>query len=143
MSFVVKSGNFEKLKSSVSKRVVTVQHGERFGSSWMWSKPKHNVRLIFDDKTNSLSMVGFGGYPYNYYSGNGIWLRGEGSEHALRVLVQKKGSRSQAKTQPKTQPKTQTNAKGQKTPRKCSFCKKAGHTKRLCAEKSGRKVILK
>ena len=139
MSLVVKFGNFSKLKPSVSKRFVSVQHGERFGSSWMWSKPKHNVRLIFDDKTRSLSMVGFGGYPYTHYSGKGIWLRGEGSEHALRVLVQKK---SEKRTQAKTQ--ANANAKNiEKTVRKCSFCKKAGHTKRSCAEKLGRKAFLR
>lgn len=75
-----------------------VQHGESFGTI-QWSRAQGPVRLVFDN-SGALSYEGFGGYAYGHYAGDGVWLRREGSEHALRVVIEKPANRKRAREEP-------------------------------------------
>lgn len=71
-----------------SQNVVKITHGERFGSEIDWEEPIYSILVSeheIDYGNNGISYIGFGGIPFHFSEGNGIWARCEDHEHLIKI----------------------------------------------------------
>lgn len=71
-----------------SQRIVKITHGERFGSRIDWENPLYSILVSEHDigyGNKGIGYIGFGGIPFHFCEGNGIWARCEDHEHIIKV----------------------------------------------------------